>query len=149
MSYKRATYVALSLLMVFGWVYAVSIHITTSGGARNSSIGPTYFPDLLAVLLTVLCIVSFFQTARKKGDSIVRLHYFKYVLITLSLIVAYLLAWYYIGYFYILTFVFLMSLFFIYRRNFSMKQIAKNIAIACSMLLVIYLIFEVAMSIPL
>lgn len=149
MSYNKATYVALTLLMVFGWAYALSVNITTSGGVHHSTIGPAYFPNILAGLLTILCVISFIQTAKKTGKDRVRLHYFKYVLITLSITAAFLLAWYMIGYFYVLAFVYLMTLFLLYRRNFSKKQAAVNIAISCSMLLMIYLVFEVAMSIPL
>ncbi len=149
MNYRKSTFVTLSLLMVFGWVYAISIGITTSGGVYNSSIGPSYFPNILAVLLTVLCLINMVQTARKTEDETVELPYFKYILITLTAIVLFLLSWYFIGYFYINAFLFMMALFFIYRRDFSKKQIAFNVVLSLLVIVIVYLVFEVTMSIPL
>ncbi|MBD2848059.1 tripartite tricarboxylate transporter TctB family protein [Paenibacillus sp. IB182496] len=146
---KAATCTVLLLLTLFGWVYAISIRVTTAGGIQNSTIGPAYFPMILAVLLTVLCALSFLQTVRKKESAKLEFPFFRYILITLATIVLFLLCWHFIGLFYVLSFLFLMALFLIYRRKFNTKQIVFNAGLSGLIVLIIYLVFEVSMSIPL
>lgn len=141
LSFKKVSYITLSLIILFGIGYFISIN-SKLANAGTSAVGPDYFPNLLAVVLIVLCVASLIKTLRSE-DREIRIPYFKLISLTAGCIIVFIAIWYFTGYFYILTFIFLSALFVIYRyerkkRNFI---ILTSMGMALIITALIYVVF--------
>lgn len=116
MSYKKVSYAALILLILFGIGYFVSINTSATINPKSSAIGPNYFPNILAGLLIVLSLVSLIQTIRKEDKKII-IPQFKLILFTIVLTVLFFVSWGVFGWFYVQTLIFLTVLFTVYRHR--------------------------------
>lgn len=145
MSYKKTTSVFLLLILIFTMVYFFSINSMDAGMAVET-IGPDYFPNLLSVLLVILCIISFFQTL-KKPDKKINLPNFKYILLTIGITILFLLAWYYLEYFYVFAFSFVTSLFILYKVERTIKSILICAAGGIIFTVLIYFVFGQVMGV--
>ncbi|WP_227937895.1 tripartite tricarboxylate transporter TctB family protein [Alkalihalobacillus deserti] len=148
MSANKGTYAALILLLFIGimyWNATNNIPVSTN----SDTISHNYFPNLLAVTLIILCLISFVKTLIRKSDTKIAMPNLKIILVTVLLTVLYIASWNMSNYFYLLTFLFILALLTYYRWSLRMKKkiIATNIGIAIVMPLVIYVIFDVAMNI--
>ena len=145
MSYKKATYTALAVIVLIGVVYLTAASRLPQSNALT--LGPDYFPNILGVLLIVLCILSFFQTWRKSDEGM-EIANFKTILITLGIVALFVLAWQYAGYFYVLVFLTLFILFSLYSlKSERKKRVWIHGAISLGTVGAIYLIFEVVIGI--
>lgn len=145
MSYNKATLVVMALLLVlavaYGWE-ATSFH-----DMRNrNSVGPSYFPVALAVILALLCIVSAVQSL-VRADTRVELPNMPLIAATVALTGAFLIVWAMLGAFYLGGFVLMLSLIFLYDPVFTPRAILRNLAVAISVILFTYLLFGLLIQI--
>lgn len=151
MSAKLAAYVSLLVMFVLGvFIYISSNQMT--GISQLNNLGPGFFPKILAVLLMVLCVISFIQTLLKKEDKKIVIGNGKMVVATVLITATYFLVWYYHGYFYIVTFIYLSVLINLYHvksdKKLTIKAVGLNTLISFVMILVIYVIFDLVLPFP-
>lgn len=145
MSSKRATFTILSIIVFIAIVYLYAGNRLPQ--SDTLTLGPNYFPNILGVLLIILCLISFFQTWRKSDEKITMPN-FKYILMVLSTVILFVLAWQFIGYFYVFAFLLLFTLFSLFSlKNEIKKKAWINGTISLVTVCVIYLIFEVVIRI--
>lgn len=146
MSTKKATYTSLILITLLAIGYLVEAN-KLSAANNSSTIGPSYFPTLLSILLIISCVVSWIQTMNK-DDKKFPLDNLKVIFTTISVTAFYFISWYFIGYFYLNTFIFLMVLLIIYSPK---KEIKKNLFInlitSGGILIFIYVLFDLILKI--
>lgn len=146
MSYKKATFMSLAIIVLIGIAYMYAANQIQHSN-KTLTLGPSYFPNILGILLIILCIISFIQTWRK-ADELTNLPNFKYILLTLGCIILFVLAWQFIGYFYIFTFLLLFTLTSLYSLKKEIKKKAWiHGVISLASVGVIYLIFNVVLGI--
>lgn len=148
MSEKKATYLALGLLIVVGIGYLMNARSLSSSGNQDA-IGPSYFPILLSVALFLLCVISLVKTVLRKEDKRITIPNFRLILGTIVLTVLFVLGWSTFGFFYIPLFIFLWLLLTLYRLSLGLKRkiIAMNTGLALGLTLFIYLVFDVMMAV--
>lgn len=147
MSSKIATYITLTLMMALGISYGLTA-MSFKKSAFSSTIGSGYFPGLLAIILIVLCIVSFVQTVLKKEDERIELPKFNLVVTTVVITSLFIFSWNVFGYLYINLFIFLLVLFTIYR----LKELNKAVWFKHSLLSLVitgslFIIFDLLLNI--
>lgn len=140
MGYKHATSLSLLFILVFAAIYSFSIN-SAGSGASNSSIGPTYFPNLLTILLVIFCIVSFFQTRKQTENKKITIQNLRLIFVTIGITIVYLIVWLNVGFFYILSFLYLTSLIILYKSDRSIKGILTSSVIGMVLILFVYFIF--------
>lgn len=143
MSIHRVTYIVLIILSIISIGYFYLAHSLPISN-NDVSIGPDYFPKILAIILLVLCIINFIQTWRKKNVQ----SFFtnsKFIFITIGLVILYLLSWSLFGYFYLTTFLFLSIIFFIYKP--SKKHLPLYIVLAILITIIIHLLFNIVVGV--
>lgn len=140
MSINKATYFFLIVFIILGMLY---YNQSTQFIVTEGDIDAGYFPRILAIALIGLCIISLIQTIKKKETKKLDLSNFHLVISTIGITGLYFLLWNYVGFFYPLTFLFLMSLFILYKpRPIFNKGLAIAAALALSILLLIYIVFD-------
>lgn len=146
MSARKGTLTALVCLICLGIVYLISAQ--KLGGATSTTLGPGYFPTILGIALIVMCIISGVQTFRKP-DKQIKIPNLKLVFLTILIIAVYFIAWNTLGYFYLCTFIFLFILFMLYRHNQEnlTKIFIPNILMSIIITLIIFVVFDVIMSV--
>lgn len=141
MSYNKATYVSLLFFTALGvlfYVSSMSIHQSVT----RQKIGPEYFPQIISVLLIVCCIFSFFKT-RKKSDQHIELTNFRYIILTIILMILFVLIWGITEKFYVTSFVFLAVLVYIYNQaKESFKKVLFSATISLVLASFVYVIFD-------
>ncbi len=149
MSSKKASYAALCLIILFGIGYAVSINSAPSGMLASSTLGPSYFPNVLTAILILLCLASLVRTARKQ-ETRLRFPNLKYVLFTIVLTAVFIVCWQKLGSFYPATFVFLFLLIAVYRLEKGWKNaVGIGAAVALGLTAILYVLFALIMNISL
>jgi putative tricarboxylic transport membrane protein len=149
MSSKIVNSVALLLLLILGICYWLSANtIGNTGIINDNTIGPGLYPKLLAIMLVILCLISFIQTLLKKENVKVYFPNFKMLLFTMFLTGLFLISWYFIGFFYIQLFVYMTILFTVYRyEEFTKRLLFMNAVISLGFSLTIYIIFDIFLKI--
>ncbi|MGG0718402.1 tripartite tricarboxylate transporter TctB family protein [Robertmurraya massiliosenegalensis] len=140
MSYKKATYISLLCIILFAFIYGYMIN-TMNIGVQNSSIGPRYFPNLITILLVVLCIISFFQTLRNNENKKFTVNNLKYIFAMIGITAIFFALWYFLDLFYLGSFLFLTSLYILFLKDRSFKRIIKSAVVACVFTIFIYFVF--------
>ncbi|MEK3937163.1 tripartite tricarboxylate transporter TctB family protein [Sporosarcina sp. FSL W7-1349] len=150
MNKKTATYIMLSALAILAVIYLLSAG-NKSQLSSTTSVSPGFFPTILGVALIILCIISFIQTKAKKEVEQITFPNFKLILLTIGLTMIFFISWYSIGYFYILNFIFLLTLFTLYspKEKRNKRHLFNKASIALGVTLVVYLLFDVIISINL
>jgi hypothetical protein len=141
MSYNKATYVSLLFFAALGIVFYVS-SMSIPKAIASQRIGPEYFPQIISVLLIVCCILSFFKT-RKKTDEYIKLPNFRYIILTVILMILFVVIWGITENFYVTSFVFLGALIYIYNQvKQSFKKVLLSGAISLVLVAFVYVIFD-------
>lgn len=121
MSYKKASCVALTLIILLAAAY-----LWTATGLRDprtrGSIGPGYFPVILGVLLIFLCGLSLVQTMRRATDEQLSIPNLGYVLAAIGATAAFMITWRTLGVFYPLVFVFITGLMILFQPSASPRR---------------------------
>jgi hypothetical protein len=140
-SYNRATYVSLLFFIVMGLVFYVS-SLSIPKAIASQKIGPAYFPQIISILLILCCILSFFKT-RKKVDEHIKLPNFRFIIITVILMIIFVVIWSLFESFYITSFAFLGVLIYTYNQEKqSLKKVLISAAISFVLVAFVYVIFE-------
>jgi len=146
MSYRKATYLVLGLLVLLSGAY-----FWTAIGLRDprtrGSIGPGYFPVILSVLLVVLCLISFVQTWRRTDDKTITIPNLGLVAACIGLTALFLVAWGFLGGFYVLSFVFVVVLMTLFAPGQGWRKHAVNIGAALVLSAAIYGLFGYVMQV--
>lgn len=145
MSYNKATYAFLALLLLlaagYGW-QALSFE-----DLRNrNSVGPGYFPLILAVALTILVVISTLQT-RARADRRINIPNPWLIVATLVLSASFLLAWAALDLFYLPCFVFVLALFVLYDPRRTFRQLAFKVVLTGAVTGFIYLLFDLLIQV--
>jgi putative tricarboxylic transport membrane protein len=146
MSVKNATYISLLIFMVLGIGY---YWIASSFPENNTTkaMGADFYPKLLAILLLILCVISWIENRKKKNSPTVNIPHLKLIGLTIGNTVLYFILWINLGYFYFFTFIYLVSLFTIFHPVFQLKKLTKDIIIALLVTIIVYLLFELLMGV--
>ena len=139
MSYKKATYITLFLMLIMTACY-YWLALDFQDNRNRNSIGPGYFPIILSVTLTILCIISGLQTA-KKQDQVLRIPNIKLIAMSLLATAIFLVSWFYFGFFYISSFVFLVILFMLFNPGIKKTPLLINVSIPLAITAFIYILF--------
>lgn len=139
MSYKKATFIALTLLCLVGLGY-LWLALGFQDNRNRNSIGPGYFPISLSVTLLVLCAVSFVQTAGR-DDRTISIPNLKMIVAGLVMTFFFILAWKYLDQFYAAVFGFVSILFTIFSQGSGRRTVIIHLAISAALTLFIYLLF--------
>jgi len=123
MSYKKASFVALLCLLAVGISFLVIASNWTYRTSLQNVVSPKLYPMGLCTILIVLCVISLFQTWRRKEDHVIPLPNVKRTLSTIGLTVAFLLAWRNIGYFYVFLALYIFLLLFVYQSREQFRKI--------------------------
>jgi hypothetical protein len=147
MRVKTATILMLFAILAFDAWYLITA--VTKGESSMVLIGPYYFPRILGVILGGLCVIKLIQTILKKDNKEFKVGNKGYILLTIVLTGALFLSWEIFGHFYIHAFIYLLLLFFLYRKEdrFHWKNIGINTATALGTTLIAYAVFEKLMKI--
>ncbi|WP_407267797.1 tripartite tricarboxylate transporter TctB family protein [Radiobacillus sp. PE A8.2] len=147
MDSKKATYCALVFIMLLDLVYFININSSSSGMRNQNGMGPEYFPNILAILLFVLCIFSIVDTFRKEGKKIT-VSNLKYILFTIFFTALFILSWQVIGMFYLQCFLYLAILFTVYRWNVGQRSVTLliNFSISLFVTVSIWAVFGLIMN---
>lgn len=146
MTVNRLTYLILTLLIVLaGLYYGASTNFSET---NSGTIDAGYFPRILAILLIVLCVISFISTYRESDEKIGYPN-LRLILITILLTVIYFILWNLFNIvFYPLTFLFIMSLFILYKKKPIIDRgLIGILIITLSLTVIIYVVFDLGMSI--
>lgn len=139
MSYKRATFLALTLLCLVGLGY-LWLALGFQDNRNRNSIGPGYFPISLSVSLLVLCAISFVQTAGR-DDRTISIPNLKLIAAGLLVTLIFILAWKYLEQFYAAVFGFVFILFTIFSQERGGRKVCIHLAVAATLTLFIFLLF--------
>lgn len=150
MNFKIGTYISLFLIGTFAIFYLISSNSLVAN-QDQVSLSPSFFPNIIAIILLVLCIISFFQTIKKESKPKIEMNNILQNGLTLLIIIIFILSWYYLQEFYLISFVFLFILFSIYRKLKSNKLrfFTVNGLLSLSTCLVLYLLFEITINVQL
>lgn len=146
MSYKKASYIALSLLVLMAGVYLWSATGLRDPRTRGS-IGPGYFPVILGVLLIFLCGVSFVQTLRRTTDETLNIPNLGYVLAAIGATAAFMLIWAILGVFYPLVLVFVASLMALFQPSSTPRRLAIILVTSLVVTLAVFGLFDQVMGV--
>lgn len=153
MSRSLLTYIVLVGIMIFGILYgiqALELRNARMIITSTTTLGPGYFPSLLAIILVILCIINIIETYVKKSDEKVEISNFKVLIYSLVVIVLFILSWFNFGYFFINVFLFILVLLLVYRtQKFTTRLVLKNSVIAGGITVSTYIIFKVLLNIRL
>lgn len=153
MSRSLLTYIVLVGIMIFGILYgiqALELRNARMIITSTTTLGPGYFPSLLAIILVILCIINIIETYLKKSDEKVEISNLKVLIYSLVVIVLFILSWFNLGYFFINVFFFILILLLVYRtQKFTTRLVLKNSVIAGGITLSTYIIFKVLLNIRL
>ena len=139
MSYKKATYLSLALMIVLAAFYYWAALDFQDNRNRNS-VGPGYFPMILSVVLIILCIISWIQTIRKP-DYKINIPNLRVIGLSLLAIALFLISWFFINLFYISCFVFLLVLSILYNPGLNRKSLVINLSTSLAITVFIYILF--------
>lgn len=139
MSYNKATLVVMGLLLVLAVVYGIEA-LSYQDMRHRNSIGPGYFPVILAVALGVLSVISAIQTLARE-DRPVEIPNLGLVGLTIVLAGAFLIVWSSLDLFYAGGFVLLLALMSIYDPVRSPRRILRNLVVAAAVILFTRLLF--------
>jgi hypothetical protein len=141
MSYKKGTYVSLLFFAVIGVLFYTS-SVALPQPSDGKSIGPSYFPELISLLLIVFCIISFFTTI-KKNDEHVELSNPRYIIFTIILSILFVGLWGILGLFYVVSFVIMTVMIYFYNQaKHSYKKALKSLAISFAITILVYVVFD-------
>lgn len=141
----------ITVLMIFIFISILTFNATREfpDPIDKNTINSGYYPALLAVLLMIFSIIGIFQSIYSKQSKLT-INNFIAISLSILLIIIYFLFWYFIGYFYILTFIFLILIInyydFYQTKKMSIKNFLKNTFISLIAICVIYLIFDIILS---
>ncbi len=145
MSMKIGTYTSLVCLIILGIFYLQSANKMSN--VEFWAVDQGYLPKLLAILLIILCLMSFYTTW-KKEEKKVELPNLKYIFLTIGVTILYLLSWRYFGNFYLNTFLFIMSLLLVYRPISGQKiKVYIDGIVAIGVTAALFLLFGYVMNI--
>lgn len=127
MTWRNLNTIMSIILIMGGLCYALNLNHSASQAIYFSSggVGPTYFPNILTALLVTLSIVTLYQNFRDTNpekDERVTTHNFWHIVVTLTLVVAFIASWQFLGYFYLNVFILLTALLTIFRMDFGIKN---------------------------
>ncbi len=145
MSSKVANYVALAFLLGLGCLY---LYLTSqiASGQQKTTLGPSYFPNLLGVVLIVLCLVAAVREMKAERESL-PVPRLPQVALTVLCLGVYFFAWERLVLFYLITPLFILALFAAYGRlRWSVRSMAVNLAIALGFTAVIYASFGLVLG---
>lgn len=149
-SYKTLSYLVLGALMVFSAIYYLNVN--SGGGIRpaygqGAAIGPEYFPNVLAVLLFVLSLLSLYRTSRME-DRKLDVPHIGLILLAIGVTGLFVGGWYLTGWFFPLAFLFVSVLLYAYRREPGRHVFAATTSVAIALVLTgaIYFVFARVMS---
>ncbi|TQR17883.1 tripartite tricarboxylate transporter TctB family protein [Psychrobacillus soli] len=141
MNSKKATYIALTLIIILGLVYLKSA--IDMGYGDTSTPGAGFFPILLVCMLVVLCIVSLIQTMMRTDDKKIDLPNIRLISLTVIISFLFILSWVWFGYFYISLFAYLLILMTVYYfEEMNKKRFGKNLVISLVLTVLIYGVFD-------
>ncbi len=146
MSYKKATYLVLGLLVALAALYFWTA-INLRDPRTRGTIGPGYFPVILSVLLVVLCAISFVQTWRSSEDKVITIPNLGLVSACIGLTALFLVAWRMVDGFYALSFAFVLVLMTLFAPGRGLRQLAVNTAAALVLTGAIYGLFGYVMQV--
>ena len=151
MSEKKLTLWTLIALLTVDFYY-----LYQSFTARKYTlvlIGPYEFPKILGIILAVLCVIALVQTLRIPKSESKKVSFNNLLLIcaTLAATALFIFLWQTIGHFYILAFLYLMFLLFSYQdgKRLTRRAVLTNTTITVTVLVLVYLCFELVMKIRL
>ena len=140
MSYKKATYVSLVLIIGIALLFIFS----SSELAKlqpNQPVSPATFPRIVSGLIIIVSIVSFFTTFRKEDEKVELLN-FKYVMMTIIACGVFLILWQLFDLFYVFTFALLTFLFYMYSDSENKRRrLFVSVVAAFVVVLLTYLVF--------
>ena len=110
-------------------------------GLGSSTIGAKYFPNLLVVLLIILCVISFIQNS-KKPDRQVEINNIGLMGLTIVFTIIYFAAWQFLGFFYLVTAIYLWALLLLYTDQKNVKSTIICAVISVGLTFATFLIFE-------
>jgi len=146
MSYKKASYLALSLLVLLAMAYLWSATELRDPRSRGS-IGPGYFPIILGVLLILLCVLSFVQTMRRDTDQTISIPNLDYVVVTIAATSMLMVLWSYLGIFYPLVFVFVAGLMILFQPSANLRRLVIILVTSLAVTLAVFFLFDQVMSV--
>lgn len=143
MSYKKIKYLFLILLIGIALAcFFAANQLPTS----DNGVGPQYFPQILSILLIILCVASIFSTAKKEDERFEIPNIFM-ILLTIGLIICFILLWSSLGQFYIVSFIFISSLILLFTpKKRTIQHILSNLGVSLVITVSIYLLFTVLMN---
>jgi hypothetical protein len=148
MNSKKASLIALALIMILGFVYLK--YAIDMGYGDTSTPGAGFFPILLVCLLMILCIVSLVQTAMRTDDKKIDLPNIKLILITVLISFLFILSWVGFGYFYISLFAYLLALMTVYYFDeMNKKRFGKNVIITLMITVLLFVVFDYLLALNL
>jgi hypothetical protein len=146
-SYRKASTVLLSLLILAGIVLIVFAQNIKMIGVRSYVAGPRFYPIMIGVLTVVFCIFSLIEVWRKP-DQITELENAQRPLVIFLIMVAWGIFWQTIGNFYLVSAIFAgLMMFYMNPEPISLKKAIKSILQSCIIMLIVYLIFSVILKI--
>ncbi|MBU2959134.1 tripartite tricarboxylate transporter TctB family protein [Paracoccus sp. 1_MG-2023] len=147
MTWRSLNILISTVLVLGGASYAVAINRSASDAIFFSSagIGPAYFPNILAVLLVALSVITLVKNLRDPSPELaskVTTVNSIYIVATLVLAAAAIAAWQFTGYFYPVVFILLALLIAIFRAEFgAMRSLGVGVVTSAATTLFIYALF--------
>lgn len=146
MSYKKADLFFLIAFIVLGIAYWVAVEELPEA-TDSVSLGPRYFPTILAVLLLALCGASLLRAVRK-SDRQIPLPNRKMMSVTIGLTMLFFAGWAELGYFYLFLFLFVLACLTTYKPLAEWKRhLSVHSAISLAITVMMYVIFQLAMGV--
>jgi hypothetical protein len=150
LSYRTLSFVVMSVLIGFSVFYYVTINRaarSVPSYGQGASLGPEYFPNGLAVLLVVLCLLALVRTVRME-DRTLEIPYAGLIALAIGATAAFIAGWGLLGAFYPIAFLFVAGLLFGFRVGPTGRVLtaATSLGMALVVTIVIYLIFDLLMS---
>lgn len=146
MSYKKASYIALTLLALLAVMY-----LWAATGLRDprtrGSIGPAYFPVILGVLLILLCFLSLVQTMRRATDETLSIPNIGYLLATIGATAAFMITWRVLGVFYPLVFILVTGLMVLFQPSASPRRFVTIFATSLVTTFAVFGLFDQVMGV--
>ena len=146
MSYKKASYVALSLLILLGGLYLWSATGLRDPQTRGA-IGPGYFPIILGVLLILLCVISLIQTILSDADHLITIPNLGYVVAAIAATAVFLTLWITLGTFYPLVYVFVAGLMILFQPSSNLRRYAIILVTSLAVTLAVFGLFDQVMNV--
>lgn len=150
LSYKKLSYLVMTVLISFSAFYYFDINDASKSRpayGQGAAIGPEYFPNVLAMLLLLMCVLGLFRTYQME-DRKIEIAHSGQILLGICATALFMLAWSSVGLFYPFAFLFVGGLIFAYRvgPDRRARTAATSSLVALLVTAAIYLVFELLMS---